>query len=71
MPLCTADGESIPVCHPALPWDIPDCCSHCKSFYWLITFIFCSPDYAVFLSEVSNNIQTSSDMVNIREGRSL
>lgn len=71
MPLCTADGESIPVCPPALLWDIPDCSSYWKSFCWLIRFICCSPGYAVSLSEGSNNIQTSSDVGNNREGRSL
>lgn len=71
MPLCTADGESIPVCHPALLWDIPDCFSHWKSFYWLIRFICCSPGHALSLSEDFNNIQTSSDIGNIREGRGL
>lgn len=69
MPLCTADSESIPVCPPALPWDIPDCFSHWKRFYRLMRFICCSPAYAVSLSEGSKNIQPSSEIGNIREGR--
>lgn len=71
MALCTADSEGIPVCSPALLWDIPDCFSHWKSFYWLMRFIYCSPGYAVSLSEGSNDIQTCSDVRNIREGSSL
>jgi len=74
MPVCTAGGESSEalLCAPLHSFgDTPVCSSHWKIFCWLIAFICCYPSYSATLTEGPNNIQTSSNIGNIREGKSL